>query len=172
MFAPAERPTGQVFLGEPSAPVRAGGSGVQFDPLGRPDPVVPGLGSAASVQVGKLPPGMGRLPGDRVRGDSAFGYSDARESRRVLLQHDTGAGRQRLPRQTFRHHLLESSVLWKYTEKLGVRGYYRLEHEEIEDFHYTGLTQVIDNNIYLGAVPESYTAQSSACSSSIPTTER
>ena len=39
-----------------------------------------------------------------------------------------------------------------------MRGYYRLEHEEIDDFHYTGLTQVIDNNIYLAAVPDSYTA--------------
>ncbi len=46
----------------------------------------------------------------------------------------------------------------EYTEKLGVRGYYRLEHEEIDDFHYTGLTQVIDNNIYLATVPDSYTA--------------
>ena len=49
-------------------------------------------------------------------------------------------------------------MLWKYTPKVGVRGYYRLEHEDIEDFHYTGLSNVVENNIFLAAIPESYTA--------------
>ena len=62
------------------------------------------------------------------------------------------------PDATFKHHLLETSVLWKYTDKIAVRGYYRLEYEQIEDFHYTGLTNVIANNLYLNAIPENYTA--------------
>jgi MtrB/PioB family decaheme-associated outer membrane protein len=90
-------------------------------------------------------------------GDSAFGYSYATPGAffSSLTPEEAGTA---FPDNTFRHHLVETSVLWKYTEKLGVRGYYRLEHEEIDDFHYTGLTQVIDNNIYLAAVPDSYTA--------------
>jgi len=62
------------------------------------------------------------------------------------------------PDATFKHHLLETSVLWKYTDKIAVRGYYRLEYEQIDDFHYTGLTNVIANNLYLNAIPENYTA--------------
>ena len=90
-------------------------------------------------------------------GDSAFGYTypipgDAFFG---VTPEQAGTG---FPDNTFRHHLVETSVLWKYTANIGVRGYYRLEHEDIEDFHYTGLTQVIDNNIYLATIPESYTA--------------
>jgi MtrB/PioB family decaheme-associated outer membrane protein len=90
-------------------------------------------------------------------GNSAFGYSYATTGAFFSTLTPAEAGTA-FPDNTFRHHLLETSVLWKYTEKLGVRGYYRLEHEKIDDFHYTALTQVIDNNIYLAAVPESYTA--------------
>ena len=88
-------------------------------------------------------------------GDSAFGYTYASGRAHGLTPEEAGNA---FPDNTFRHHLLQTSVLWKYTENVGVRGYYRFEHEEIEDFHYTGLTQVIDNNIYLATIPESYTA--------------
>jgi hypothetical protein len=90
-------------------------------------------------------------------GDSAFGYSYASPGAFFYDVTPEQAG-SAFPDNTFRHHLVETSVLWKYTQKIGVRGYYRFEHEEIEDFHYTGLTQVIDNNIYLATIPESYTA--------------
>jgi hypothetical protein len=90
-------------------------------------------------------------------GDSAFGYSYATPGAFFSSITPEEAGTA-FPDNTFRHHLVETSVLWKYTERLGVRGYYRVEHEEIDDFHYTGLTQVIDNNIYLAAVPDNYTA--------------
>jgi len=62
------------------------------------------------------------------------------------------------PDSTFDHHLLETSVLWKYTEKLGVRAFYRLEYAHIDDFHYDGLTNLVANNLFLGAIPENYTA--------------
>jgi MtrB/PioB family decaheme-associated outer membrane protein len=62
------------------------------------------------------------------------------------------------PDTVFDHHLLETSILWKYTEKLAVRAYYRLEYEHLDDFHYTGLTNIVGNNLYLGAIPENYTA--------------
>ena len=89
-------------------------------------------------------------------GDSAFGYTYASTGAffGAFTPAEAGNG---FPDNTFRHHLLETSLLWKYTANIGIRGYYRLEHEDIEDFHYTGLTQVIDNNIYLAAIPESYT---------------
>ena len=38
-----------------------------------------------------------------------------------------------------------------------LRFMYRYEEEDLNDFHYTGLTlPVIDNNIFLVAVPENY----------------
>ncbi len=90
-------------------------------------------------------------------GDSSLGYSYATPGAFFynVTPEQAGTG---FPENTFRHHLVQTSVLWKYTQNIGVRGYYRLEHEEIEDFHYTGLTQVIDNNIYLATIPENYTA--------------
>lgn len=62
------------------------------------------------------------------------------------------------PEGEFRHHVLEASILWPYTERILVRGYYRLEHETLADFHYDGLTNVVGSHIFLGAVPEDYTA--------------
>ena len=38
-------------------------------------------------------------------------------------------------------------------------GYYRREYEKLDDFDYTGLTNIAANNIYLGAIPENCTAQ-------------
>jgi MtrB/PioB family decaheme-associated outer membrane protein len=62
------------------------------------------------------------------------------------------------PDQIFKHHVLEASVLWPFNEKILIRTYYRLEHENLADFHYDGLTNVVGNHIFLGAVPEDYTA--------------
>jgi hypothetical protein len=90
-------------------------------------------------------------------GDSALRYSYASTAAFFNSLTPEQAGNA-FPDNVFRHHLVETSVLWKYTSKIGVRGYYRFEHEKIEDFHYTGLTQVIDNNMFLAAIPESYTA--------------
>ena len=92
-----------------------------------------------------------------THGDSSLNYSYASPAAFFfdLTPEQAGNG---FPENTFRHHLAQTSVLWKYTQNIGVRGYYRFEHEEIEDFHYAGLTQVIDNNIYLATIPESYTA--------------
>jgi hypothetical protein len=90
-------------------------------------------------------------------GDSSLNYSYATPAAffNELTPAQAGNG---FPENTFRHHLVQTSVLWKYSENIGVRGYYRFEHEEIEDFHYAGLTQVVDNNIYLATIPESYSA--------------
>jgi len=62
------------------------------------------------------------------------------------------------PPTTFDDHLLETSLLWNYTPNIGIRAYYRLEYERLDDFHYTGLTNIAANNIYLAAVPQNYTA--------------
>ena len=90
-------------------------------------------------------------------GDSSLNYSYASAGAYFSDVTPEEAGNA-FPENTFRHHLLQSSVLWKYTQNIGVRGYYRFEHEAIEDFHYAGLTQIVDNNIYLATIPESYTA--------------
>jgi len=53
----------------------------------------------------------------------------------------------------------ETGVRWKYTDNVAIRGYYRREYEKLDDFDYTGLTNIAANNIYLGAIPENCTAQ-------------
>jgi MtrB/PioB family decaheme-associated outer membrane protein len=62
------------------------------------------------------------------------------------------------PDQRFDHHVLEAVVGWAYSEKISLRWYYRLEHEQLDDFHYTGLTNVIGNHLLDGSAPEDYTA--------------
>ncbi|HSZ73846.1 MAG TPA: MtrB/PioB family outer membrane beta-barrel protein [Rhizomicrobium sp.] len=64
------------------------------------------------------------------------------------------------PNIDFRYHVLEANLRWQYSEKTAVRFYYRFDYQDIKDFHYTGLTPgVVSDNIYLGVVPENYTAQ-------------
>ena len=62
------------------------------------------------------------------------------------------------PDQQFDHHVLEAVLGWAYSERISFRWYYRLEHEQLDDFHYTGLTNVIGNHVLDGSVPEAYTA--------------
>jgi hypothetical protein len=90
-------------------------------------------------------------------GDSALSYTYATQAAFYGLPTSPG-GSEGFPDTSFRHHLLQASALWKYTPKVGVRGYYRFENEEIEDFHYAGLTNVVNNNIFLVTLPQSYTA--------------
>lgn len=63
------------------------------------------------------------------------------------------------PDITFDAHTVESNLLWQYSPALSWRLYYRFDYRNNQDFHYAGLTSVIDNNIYLGVVPENYTVQ-------------
>jgi hypothetical protein len=64
------------------------------------------------------------------------------------------------PTNTFWSHALETNLLWQAEKNLSYRLYYRVSYQNLEDFHYTGLTAgVINNNSYLGVVPENYTAQ-------------
>lgn len=71
----------------------------------------------------------------------------------------TEAGTQ-FPDSVFRYHVFEGNIRWRYSAALAIRFYYRFDYQDLEDFHYTGLTAgVISNNVYLGVVPENYTAQ-------------
>ena len=64
------------------------------------------------------------------------------------------------PNTDFQYHVLEGNVRWQYSKSVAIRFYYRLDYQDLNDFHYTGLTAgVISNNVYLGVVPENYTAQ-------------
>lgn len=88
---------------------------------------------------------------------SLYGYTFA--STGVLPGATTAAqAGSAFPDMGFTHQLLETNVLWNYSEKIGIRGYYRLEYEKLNDFHYTGMPYVLNRNIYLGAIPQNYTA--------------
>lgn len=89
---------------------------------------------------------------------SRFAYdfaSSAALSSPALLA-EAGSG---FPDQTYRNHMLEGKLSWLIREGTDLNFMYRYEKEALNDFHYRGLTQpVIDNNIFLLAVPENYHA--------------
>ena len=63
------------------------------------------------------------------------------------------------PDQTFRHHLFEGNLRWRFRDNMSLRLLYRYEREDLDDFHYAGLTEpVIGADIFLNAVPENYEA--------------
>jgi hypothetical protein len=64
------------------------------------------------------------------------------------------------PNIDFRYHVLEGNLRWQYSDSTALRLYYRFDYQDLQDFHYTGLTPgVFSNDIFLGVVPENYTAQ-------------
>ena len=63
------------------------------------------------------------------------------------------------PDNTFRHHLVWKPASCGNTRRTSAcAAITGSSMKQIEDFHYTGLTNVVDNNIYLATIPESYTA--------------
>lgn len=64
-----------------------------------------------------------------------------------------------LPNIEFENHLLTADVDWAVSKAVSLRLLYRLESEDIKDFHYQGLkTPVIGNDIFLAAFPQDFTA--------------
>jgi hypothetical protein len=64
-----------------------------------------------------------------------------------------------LPDQKFKMHSLNTELRWRIKEGLQVRFLYRLEHEDLSDYHFEGMDQpLIGNDLFLGAYPEKYTA--------------
>jgi hypothetical protein len=92
-----------------------------------------------------------------IHSNTGYGYTYASPAAFAAQLNTAQVGTAFSPTK-FQDQVLETSMLWNYTEKLGVRFYYRFENESVDDFHYTGLTNVILNNIYLGAIPQNYTA--------------
>jgi hypothetical protein len=93
----------------------------------------------------------------KIHSNAGYGYTYASPAAFAAQLNTTQAGSAFSPTK-FEDQVLETNVLWNYTEKLGVRFYYRFENESVDDFHYTGLTNVILSNIYLGAIPQNYAA--------------
>jgi MtrB/PioB family decaheme-associated outer membrane protein len=85
----------------------------------------------------------------------AYAYASLGAISGALTAAEAGAA---FPDERFEHHVFEVSIAWPFTDQILLRGYYRLEHETLADFHYDGLPNVVGNHIFLGAVPEDYTA--------------
>jgi len=66
---------------------------------------------------------------------------------------------QGLPDQTFEQHVLQLSARYPISARVAARAFYRLETENLDDFHFQGLDDpVLDNQLFLLAVPEDFTA--------------
>ncbi|HEY4076021.1 MAG TPA: MtrB/PioB family outer membrane beta-barrel protein [Rhizomicrobium sp.] len=93
-----------------------------------------------------------------TRGDSAYGYGYA-STGAFFNQLTASQAGNAFPDITFESHSLEASTRWQAAPNLAYRLMYRLDFQNLDDFHYDNLTPVISNNTYLGVVPENFTVQ-------------
>lgn len=94
-----------------------------------------------------------------TRGDSAIDYHYASPLAFFNLLTLAQAGTS-FPDITFNSHAFEADLRWQAEESLTYRLLYRINFEHLNDFHYNGLYPgVINNNVYLGNVPENFTVQ-------------
>lgn len=93
-----------------------------------------------------------------TRGDSAIGYSYASTGAFFgsLTAAQAGSG---FPDITFASHSLEADARWQAAPALSYRLIYRVDFQDLDDFHYNNLQPVISGNTYLGVVPENFTVQ-------------
>lgn len=85
-----------------------------------------------------------------------YGFASPGAFFNLLTPAQAGNG---FPDITFDAHSLQAALRYQVTDTLSTRLLYRLDHESLDDFHYTGLSAgVIRNNTYLGVVPENFTA--------------
>lgn len=90
--------------------------------------------------------------------DSALRYSYASTGAFYGLLTPAQAGTA-FPDIVYDSHSAVANLLWQFTPRMSYRFYYRFDYQRLDDFHYTGLSSVISNNVYLGVVPENFTAQ-------------
>ena len=112
------------------------------------------LGANLNYQMQRLSVDLNYLYSTATSG-FAYSYAGLGAIAGTLTSLEAGTA---FPDQRFDHHLFEASVGWTYSEKVSLRWYYRLEQEQLDDFHYTRLTNVIGNHLFDGSVPEAYTA--------------
>lgn len=94
-----------------------------------------------------------------TRGDAAVGYSYASPLAYFYAVTAVQAGTS-FPDITFDSHSFDANLRWQADANLTYRLLYRISYEHLHDFHYQDLTAgVINDNVYLGVVPENFTAQ-------------
>ncbi|HEY3637846.1 MAG TPA: MtrB/PioB family outer membrane beta-barrel protein [Rhizomicrobium sp.] len=94
-----------------------------------------------------------------TRGDSAIGYSYASPQAFFYILTAAQAGTS-FPDITYDSHAFDANLRWQADASLTYRLLYRVSFEHLHDFHYTDLYPgVINDNVYLGVVPENFTAQ-------------
>jgi Putative outer membrane beta-barrel porin, MtrB/PioB len=94
-----------------------------------------------------------------THGNSAIAYAYASTGAFFGLLTAAQAGNS-FPDITFDSHSLEADLRWQAEPTLSYRVLYRVNFENLNDFHYDGVTAgVINNNTYLGVVPENFTVQ-------------
>jgi hypothetical protein len=93
-----------------------------------------------------------------TRGDSAIGYNYASTGAFFNLLTAAQAGNS-FPDITFNSHSLQADARWQAAPALSYRLIYRVDFQNVNDFHYDNLQPVISGNTYLGVVPENFTVQ-------------
>jgi MtrB/PioB family decaheme-associated outer membrane protein len=96
-----------------------------------------------------------------THGNSAVGYGYATTGAFFGLLTAAQAGTA-FPDINFDSHSLQADLRWQAEKALSYRLQYRFDFQNLDDFHYSNLAPVINNNTYLGIAPENFTAQTVA----------
>jgi MtrB/PioB family decaheme-associated outer membrane protein len=93
-----------------------------------------------------------------LRSRSQLDYSFASDAAFFGLYPAEEAGNG-FPEQRFDNQILETNLRFRPRDDLVLSFFMRWESEDLEDFHYTGLTDpVIADSVFLGAAPENFSA--------------
>lgn len=84
------------------------------------------------------------------------GYNAASNQAFANLDAANQAVNNSFPAITFARHILETSLRWNLHKDVSMRFYHRYEHSATQDWHYDGLSPLIDNHLFLNAIPENY----------------
>ncbi|WP_286828843.1 MULTISPECIES: MtrB/PioB family outer membrane beta-barrel protein [Kordiimonas] len=91
---------------------------------------------------------------NRSRLDYGYASTGAFDGRVSVEVAGTG-----LPDQTFLMHHLNARLGYRISDHMRLNLRYRLEHEALDDYHYSGFTSpLVGNDIYLGIQPANFTA--------------
>ena len=111
------------------------------------------IGSGLNISLGEI---TINLDYSYLHSDGKFNYSFASPAA-ILGSPALQEVADGFPDQTFTYHLFEGNAKWQVRENINLNFLYRYERENLDDFHYNGLTEpVVGNDIYLLTIPENY----------------
>ena len=111
--------------------------------------------SALAAVTRSIGPVNLRLNLSYVDTSTAIDYAYASPGALADPQLGSNAG-SAFPNLTFKRAIAELDARWPLTPQSSARFYYRYEHGRVRDWHFDGLTNVVNRVMLLGLVPENW----------------